>query len=59
MAIGASGCGSATDVYDTAKEKAESERYRLEGTGKAKVKTLIRRKDERIKDRPDAPQKPD
>jgi len=45
------GCGSSTnDVQGTAKPKSEAERYREEGTGKDKQKTLIRRKDERQKE---------
>ncbi len=51
---GAPGCGSSNSmtngVQGTAKEKKEEERYRYEGTGKAKRKTLIRRQDERLKE---------
>jgi hypothetical protein len=43
------GCGS-SDVQGTAKEKKEEDRYRYEGTGKAKQKVLIRRKEERVKE---------
>ena len=38
------------DIPGTAKEKKEEERYRYEGTGAAKQKVLIRRKDERQKE---------
>ncbi len=59
FAIGAYGCGpSATDVQGTAKEKKEEDRYRYEGTGKAKEKVLIRRKDERLKALSEAPKNP-
>ncbi len=48
------GCGSSNSltngVQGSAKEKKEEERYRYEGTGKAKRKTLIRRQDERLKE---------
>ena len=45
------GCGSSSqDIPGTAKEKKEEERYRYEGTGAAKQKVLIRRKDERQKE---------
>jgi hypothetical protein len=45
------GCGSSSqDTPGTAKEKKEEERYRYEGTGAAKHKVLIRRKDERQKE---------
>jgi hypothetical protein len=43
------GCGS-SDVQGTAKEKKEEDRYRYEGTGKAKQKVLIRPREERFKE---------
>jgi len=52
------GCGSSTgDVQGTSKEKSEEERFRYEGTGKAKQKVLIRRRDERQKELLDAAKK--
>jgi hypothetical protein len=50
LAALAFGCGSSQDKVGTAKEVKEEERYRYEGTGKAKQKTLIRRKEERLKE---------
>lgn len=44
------GCGSDSEQVGTAKEVKEEERYRYEGTGKAKQKVLIRRKEERFKE---------
>ena len=45
------GCGpSGQDMPGTTKELKEEDRYRYEGTGKAKQKVLIRRKEERIKE---------
>jgi hypothetical protein len=56
-----SGCGTSTDlsngVQGTAKERKDEERYRYEGTGKAKTKTLIRRKDVRLQELQDAAKK--
>ena len=54
MLFGA-GCGSSgTDLSSgqmgTAKARTEEERYKYEGTGTAKQKTLIRRRDERFKE---------
>lgn len=62
LALGSSGCGSSPNelssgIQGTAKEKKPEERYRYEGTGKAKQKTLIRREDERHKELREAAKK--
>jgi hypothetical protein len=62
LALCSSGCGSSggdlsTGVPGTAKAKKEEDRYRFEGTGKAKNKTLIRRQDERLKELREAAKK--
>jgi hypothetical protein len=54
LAALSSGCGSGQNLTGTSKELKEEERYRYEGTGKAKQKVLIRRKEERVKELRDA-----
>jgi hypothetical protein len=63
LALCSSGCGpSGEDIskgeQGTAKAKPAEELYRYEGEGAAKVKTRIRRKEERLKELQEAVKKP-